>query len=246
MGPFGTSNARLDLAQIEFERDFELPAILRMLRRRVDVLQKYSALGAEQAREAARKARREKGMLGAFAEDLGALLRLLRAWVKGQYRVVPWKTIILALVAVIYFVDPFDLVPDFVPLVGYVDDKNALVAMAIVVSDLLAARVWHVGLFIVATSRHGTGLAQELYDGLEAWAAANGATWLRLGVVKGNARAERFWERQGFIQVRLWHDVKMGRLTNTLRTMVKPLTGESIEIYLSRVERDRPEAEPDT
>lgn len=131
-------------------------------------------------------------------------------------------------------------------LVGYVDDKNALVAMAIVVSDLLAASVWHVGLFIVATSRHGTGLAQELYEGLEAWAAANGATWLRLGVVKGNARAERFWERQGFIQVRLWHDVKMGRLTNTLRTMVKPLTGESIEIYLSRVERDRPEAEPDT
>lgn len=131
-------------------------------------------------------------------------------------------------------------------LVGYLDDKNALVAMAIVVSDLLAASVWHVGLFIVATSRHGTGLAQELYEGLEAWAAANGATWLRLGVVKGNARAERFWERQGFIQVRLWHDVKMGRLTNTLRTMVKPLTSESIEIYLSRVERDRPEAEPET
>jgi len=76
--------------------------------------------------EAARKARREKGLVGEFAEDLGAMLRLLRAWVKGQYRVVPWKTIVLALVAVIYFVDPFDLVPDFVPLMGYVDDAGVI------------------------------------------------------------------------------------------------------------------------
>jgi uncharacterized membrane protein YkvA (DUF1232 family) len=76
--------------------------------------------------EAARKARREKGLVGGFAEDLGALMRLLRAWVKGQYKVVPWKTIVLALVAVIYFVDPFDLVPDFVPLIGYVDDAGVI------------------------------------------------------------------------------------------------------------------------
>lgn len=76
--------------------------------------------------EAARKARREKGLVGKFVEDLGALLRLLRAWVKGQYTIVPWKTIILALVAVIYFVNPFDLVPDFVPLVGYVDDAGVI------------------------------------------------------------------------------------------------------------------------
>lgn len=76
--------------------------------------------------EAARKARREKGLVGAFEDDLGALLRLLRAWVRGQYRVVPWKTIVLALVAVIYFVDPFDLVPDFVPLMGYVDDAGVI------------------------------------------------------------------------------------------------------------------------
>ncbi len=76
--------------------------------------------------EAARKARREKRLVGEFAEDLSALLRLLRAWVQGQYRVVPWKTIVYALVAVIYFVDPFDLVPDFVPLMGYVDDAGVI------------------------------------------------------------------------------------------------------------------------
>jgi GNAT superfamily N-acetyltransferase len=126
-------------------------------------------------------------------------------------------------------------------LVGYLDKGNSMVAMANLVSDLLAPGVWHIGLLIVATARHGTGEAQLLYRGLEAWAASNGASWLRLGVVQGNGRAERFWERLGFIQTRTRTGVQMGRVTNTLRVMVKPLTGGTLEHYLSLVQRDRPE-----
>ena len=114
-------------------------------------------------------------------------------------------------------------------------------AMANVVSDLLAPGVWHIGLFIVATSRYGTGDAQALYRGLETWAAANGANWLRRGVVQGNVRAERFWEALGFVQTRTRSGVEMGKLTNTLRVMVKPLASGTLEQYLSLVERDRPE-----
>lgn len=126
-------------------------------------------------------------------------------------------------------------------LIGYLDEHNALVAMASVVSDLLAPSVWHIGLFIVATSRHGSGDAQTLYRGLEAWALANDADWIRLGVVQGNGRAERFWESLGYIQTRTRSGVEMGRLTNTLRVMVKPLAKGSIEQYLVLVPRDRPE-----
>jgi len=116
-----------------------------------------------------------------------------------------------------------------------------MVAMANVVSDLLAPGVWHIGLLIVATARHGTGEARVLYRGLESWAASNGASWLRLGVMQGNVRAERFWERLGFIQSRTRSGVQMGRLTHTVRVMVKPLTGGTLEHYLSLVRRDRPE-----
>ena len=126
-------------------------------------------------------------------------------------------------------------------LVGYVNAEDSLVAFANIVSDLLAPGVWHIGLFMVATRRHGTGDAQALYRGLETWAASNGATWLRLGVVKGNARAERFWEALGYIETRTRVGVETGKLTNTLRVMVKPLAGGSIEQYLSLVQRDRPE-----
>jgi GNAT superfamily N-acetyltransferase len=126
-------------------------------------------------------------------------------------------------------------------LIGYVDTQNELVAMANIVSDLLATGVWHIGLFVVATSRHGSGDAQTIYHGLETWAAANGAQWLRLGVVQGNARAERFWESLGYIETRTRDGVAMGKLTNTIRVMVKPLAGSSLEQYLSLIERDRPD-----
>ena len=63
-------------------------------------------------------------------------------------------------------------------------------------------------------------------------------------MVRGNARAERFWEREGFMQTRLRTGVTMGQLTHTLRVMVKPLVGGTVEQYLSLVERDRPQATP--
>ena len=125
---------------------------------------------------------------------------------------------------------------------GYPDADGALAAMAIVVSDLFAARVWHVGLFIVATARHGQGDAQVLYDGIEAWARASGADWMRLGVVQGHARAERFWTGRGFAEVRTRSGIRLGRLDRTVRVMVKPLAGGMLADYLAQVPRDRPES----
>ena len=127
-------------------------------------------------------------------------------------------------------------------LLGFRNDAGLLVGMADVVSDLLAPHVWHIGLFIVATSRHGRGDARTLYHGLESWATALGAEWLRLGVVLGNARAERFWERMGFAEMRTRGDIAMGKRVNTVRVMMKPLAGGTPAQYLSLIERDRPEA----
>jgi RimJ/RimL family protein N-acetyltransferase len=126
--------------------------------------------------------------------------------------------------------------------IGYVNEDGALVAVASIVSDLLAKGVWHIGLFIVASSLHGTGCAQSMYDSLEAWAQYNGAHWLRLGVVADNPRAERFWQRQGFIQVRTREDVSMGKRINTIRVLIKSLAQQPLERYLAIVERDRPNA----
>ena len=123
---------------------------------------------------------------------------------------------------------------------GYRGPEGQLDAMANVVSDLLAKGVWHLGTFIVATARHGTGDAKALYSSLEAWAQRAGACWMRLGVVQGHARAEAFWLRCGYIQVAQREGVVMGMRTNVIRVMVKPLYGQPLSDYYLLVERDRP------
>ena len=126
--------------------------------------------------------------------------------------------------------------------IGFVDDTDALVGMASVVSDLLAVGIWHIGLFVTATALHGTGTAYVLNDALESWARERGAHWLRLGVVRGNARAERFWERVGYAEVRERCGVPAGTRLGTIRVMVKPVRGGELADYLVRVPRDRPGA----
>ena len=126
-------------------------------------------------------------------------------------------------------------------VIGYLDENGLVAAMANIISDILAVGVWHIGLFMVATSLYGTGTAYVLYHGLESWAMSNGANWLRLGVVKGNVRAEHFWEHLGYIQARTREGFIIGGQANTLRVMFKPLAGGTSDQYLSLIERDRPE-----
>lgn len=63
---------------------------------------------------------------GAAKEKFFVLGRLIKAYATGQYREVPWKTILLIVAAVIYFVNPLDLVPDIIPLTGLTDDFAVL------------------------------------------------------------------------------------------------------------------------
>lgn len=125
--------------------------------------------------------------------------------------------------------------------IGFRDGGDGFVAMADVIEDLLAPRVWHVGLFLVPEPLHGTGLARRAYGALERWMESRGAQWLRLGVIEGNARAERFWRSFGYGETRRRQAVAMGRRSNTIIVMAKPLAGGTLADYLVLVARDRPE-----
>ncbi len=134
---------------------------------------------------------------------------------------------------------PAGLPYDKVYVLGFFDPGGQIVGMASVMTDLLAPRVWHISLFIVATALHGTGTAGLLYERLENWAKDEGASWLRLDVVIGNLKAERFWEKSGYSEVQQLTS-QLGSMTHTVRVMVKPLEGSDIDAYLRAVPRDRP------
>ena len=59
-------------------------------------------------------------------EQLGTLLRLLQAWMKGDYPGVPRATLVLIAGAVVYFLMPFDLVSDFIVGLGLMDDASVI------------------------------------------------------------------------------------------------------------------------
>jgi uncharacterized membrane protein YkvA (DUF1232 family) len=88
--------------------------------------------------EAVRKARRQekhKGPLADIWNYLTALFRLLQAYVRREYTDIAPGSIVLVIVAIVYFVSPLDLIPDFIPALGFVDDAAVI---AFVVAQLKA------------------------------------------------------------------------------------------------------------
>ena len=73
----------------------------------------------------------EKNEVGTLAheawETLQTMFRLIKASMSGEYTGVPGTTIAAAVAVLIYFLSPIDLIPDFIPVLGLLDDV-ALVA----------------------------------------------------------------------------------------------------------------------
>jgi uncharacterized membrane protein YkvA (DUF1232 family) len=72
-------------------------------------------------------------------------LRLVRAYVKGEYREVPWESIAIAIGGLIYVISPVDLIPDAIPVAGYADDAAVIaLVVASVLPELVKFRDWEV------------------------------------------------------------------------------------------------------
>ena len=72
--------------------------------------------------------KKEVGTLAHEAWDtLQTMFRLIKASVSGEYTGVPGTTVAAAVAVLVYFLSPIDLIPDFIPVLGLLDDV-ALVA----------------------------------------------------------------------------------------------------------------------
>jgi uncharacterized membrane protein YkvA (DUF1232 family) len=72
-----------------------------------------------------------------------AMIRLIRAYYRAEYRDVPWHHFVIIVAAIIYFITSLDVIPDFIPLAGYIDDSFVVgMALRSVRADLDAFMAW--------------------------------------------------------------------------------------------------------
>ena len=75
--------------------------------------------------------------------DIKLMVGLITDYAKGDYTEVPWDTIAAITGAVIYFISPIDIIPDFLPVVGYMDDALVIkLALDFAEDDLNKYKTW--------------------------------------------------------------------------------------------------------
>lgn len=86
------------------------------------------------------------GPLGRFVNDMKTMLSLIRDFWNKSYREVPWWTIGAVVTALLYVLNPVDIVPDFIPFFGLLDDAAVISAcLFLVEKDLDRYRSWKEG-----------------------------------------------------------------------------------------------------
>ena len=83
------------------------------------------------------------GPLGRFVEDVKLLLSIVRDYYHGEYKEIPWYSIAAIVAALLYVLNPFDLIPDVIPFVGQVDDAAVVaICLRLVEADLQKYKEW--------------------------------------------------------------------------------------------------------
>ena len=81
--------------------------------------------------------------LNRFWHDGEMLVEMVRDYWKGVYTNVPYRVIAGVAFALLYVLNPFDLIPDLIPGIGLLDD-SAVVGLVLILleSDLESYRNW--------------------------------------------------------------------------------------------------------
>lgn len=137
----------LNFIQGPQDEDFEdAPRGFETARRQAGEILQDKEKTSELLDRATEKAGRKKSALGDVWNDLMRLFRLMRAWMSGEYQGVSWRTLLLVMTAIIYFVMPFDVIPDFIAIFGFLDDATVIAfVMSKIRDELQAFTDWEEG-----------------------------------------------------------------------------------------------------
>lgn len=84
-----------------------------------------------------------KGPLGTFVEELLLTLGLVKDYITGAYRKIPYWAIAAVAFMFLYIANPMDMIPDFIIGIGQLDDVAVVsICLILVRQEIYAYRAW--------------------------------------------------------------------------------------------------------
>lgn len=86
------------------------------------------------------------GWIARLVADVKLLFQLARDFIRGDYRRVPVRAIVVFVAAAVYILFPIDIIPDVIPGYGQIDDALvAVLGLYLLEKDLQDYRQWRDG-----------------------------------------------------------------------------------------------------
>ena len=80
----------------------------------------------KEAEEKVEEKEEKKGFVKETWDNLQAMFELVKSYIKGDYKNIPYGSLVLIVGAILYFVMPTDAIPDFIAVLGFTDDATVI------------------------------------------------------------------------------------------------------------------------
>ena len=81
--------------------------------------------------------------IGNLLSDIPLLVSFVKSYITGEYKEIPFNSIIAVIATLLYVVSPIDIIPDVIPGIGYTDDAMAVAfCIKMIHDDLEKYKAW--------------------------------------------------------------------------------------------------------
>ncbi|MFO7744083.1 MAG: YkvA family protein [Psychroflexus sp.] len=80
-----------------------------------------------------------------YKDKIILMFQFLKDVKQKNYPETPWKTLAAMIFTILYIINPLDLIPDFIPFVGYLDDLTVFgFVLKLIKKDLTSYEEWKI------------------------------------------------------------------------------------------------------
>ena len=127
------------------EKKYETKEIMEVLSRYIEEANKLLGDNEKLNEFLSELDKKMKGMENVIAalKDVPVLVSLTKDFVRGEYTTIPVRSVASVIGALLYWINPFDLIPDAIPVIGPLDDVLVFsLAIRMIHADLEAYKQW--------------------------------------------------------------------------------------------------------